>query len=998
MKLKKLIITKLLPAILLFVFVSFASYGQKTVSGTVTGDDGAGIPGVSVLVKGTTTGTMTDASGKYSLNIPEGATILVFSYIGMKTQEKPIEGNVVDCVLLIDDSQLSEVIVIGYGEVKKEDATGSVQSVSSDDFNEGNISSPEDLLTGKISGVVITNSGGQPGGASTIRIRGGSSLNASNDPLIVIDGIPVDNSGIGGMANPLSTINPNDIESFTVLKDASATAIYGSRASNGVIIITTKRGHSGAMRISYNGNVSLGVPVKFIDVLSGDEYRTLLQEKVDEGIVSEVALTKLGDANTDWQKEIYQNAISHDHNVSFTGSAKQLPYRLSLGYTDQNGLLKYSEMKRSTFDFSLNPELFDKNLKLDLNVKGAFTNNNFSNTGAIGAAVQFDPTQPIMNGNTAYGGYTAWVESSAEDQLNGPPNNIATQNPVALLEFTDNTSKSQRYLGNAKAEYVLPFMPELKAVVKGAYDYFNSEGHNYTDQKASWSYREPDRNVQEYTNMRYTSLIDFYMNYNKEFGTVHKIDFTGGYSWEHHYYEGTYIKHDWEATDSAVTAGTSEYKNEYLLLSLFGRLNYTLYNKYLFTATVRYDGSSRFAPENRFGLFPSAAFAWKINEENFLKDVTVISNLKLRLGWGKTGQQDIGRLYPYIPTYVLSQTGAYYQFGDKFYPTLRPDPYDPNIKWEETVTQNAGLDFGFMNEKITGSVDVYKRTTNDLLNDIPIPAGTNFSNHLITNVGSLENSGVEASLTLRPVSEKNMSLEISGNFTYNVNKITKLTLVDDTAFTGYNVGGIAGGVGNTVQVNQVGYPANTFYLFQQVYDQNGMPIEGLYTDKTGNGGNVAGDNLNKYYLQNPAPQYLFGLSSRFSYKNFDIAFSGRFNFGNYVYNNNASNMALYQNLYNQSGYTANILSDVSKSNFRTAQYWSDFYLENASFFRMDYISAGYNFNELLTERLSGRISFTVQNAFVVTQYSGIDPEVNGGIDNNIYPRPRTYLLGLNLNF
>ncbi len=997
MKFKKLIIKKLLFSAFL-IFVGFSTFGQKTVTGTVTGIDGEAIPGVSVLVKGTTTGTMTDASGKYTLTVPDDATALVFSYIGMKTEEKPVTGNIIDCVMLFEESELSEVIIIGYGEVKKEDATGSVQSVSSDDFNEGNITSPQDLLTGKVSGVVITSSGGQPGGGATIRIRGGSSLNASNDPLIVIDGIPIDNSGIGGMANPLSTINPNDIESFTVLKDASATAIYGSRASNGVIIITTKKGHTGAMKISYSGNVSIGVPVKYLDVFNGDEYRTLMQEKVDEGIVSNVALSKLGDANTDWQSEIYQNAVSHDQNISLSGSYKLMPYRLSLGYTDQNGLLKYSEMKRSTVDLTLTPELLNKSLKLYLNGKAAFTDNNFSNTGAIGAAVAFDPTQPITNGNTRYGGYTAWIESSEADQLNGLPNNIAVQNPVALLEFTDNTSKSQRYFGNARAEYVMPFMPELKAVVKGAYDYFNSEGHNYTDPKASWSYREPETNVQDYTNMRYTSLFDFYVNYNKEYGTIHKVDFTAGYSWEHHYYEGTYVKHAWEATDSAIEAGSSAYKNEYLLASVFGRLNYTLVNKYLFTATVRYDGSSRFAPENRYGLFPSAAFAWKINDENFLKDISVVSNLKLRLGWGKTGQQDIGSFYPYIPTYVLSQPGAYYQFGDNFYPTLRPDPYDPNIKWEETVTQNIGLDFGFMKDKITGSVDLYKRTTNDLLNDIPIAAGTNFSNHLFTNVGSLENKGVEANITYRPVSKEDISWEISGNFTYNVNEITKLTLVDDSTFIGYNVGGISGGVGNTVQVNQVGYPANTFLLFQQVYDENGMPIEGLYTDKTGNGGNVAGDELNKYYLENPAPDFLIGISSKLTYKQFDFAFSGRINIGNYVYNNNASNMALYQNLYNQSGYTANILKDVSKTNFRTAQYWSDFYLEDASFFRMDFMSLGYNFDKLAAERLSGRVSFTVQNAFVITNYTGLDPEVSGGIDNNIYPRPRTFLLGLNLNF
>ncbi|MEN8122245.1 MAG: TonB-dependent receptor [Bacteroidota bacterium] len=991
----------------LMLFFAFAAISnitfaqQSEITGRVTdAEDGSPIPGVNVTIKGTTSGTITDFEGNFKIST-SSEDFLLFSYIGYETQEIAVGNNTNILVQLnASDVGLDEVVVIGYGKVKKGDATGAVTAIDSKDFNQGAITTAEELLVGKASGVVITSAGGQPGAGSTIRIRGGSSLRATNDPLIVIDGIAIDNEGIGGMANPLSTINPNDIKTFTVLKDASATAIYGSRASNGVIIITTKRGEKGEIKASYNGNVSLGMPAKYIEVLSADEFRSVIFDRISNHGLVPMAASVLGNTETDWQKEIYQNAVSHDHNVSVSGALKEVPFRVSFGYTDQDGILKNTNMSRSTFDVSVNPSLLDDNLKIDINAKGSYTSNDFSNEDAIGCAISNDPTQPIMNGNTRYGGYTAWTELSTEDPINGLPNNIATHNPVARLEYRDNKSLSERYILNSKIDYTLPFLPELTATANLGYDFYASNGHDNTNSLASWSYREPGNNVKNYSNLRKTTLLDFYLTYNKEIGSIHNLNVMGGYSYQDFYREEDNSNRPWEMTNGVyVGENDNSDPSHNRIISFFGRANYTLMDKYLLTATLRYDGSSRFSKENRWGLFPSFAAAWKINEESFMENIDIVSNLKLRLGYGVTGQQNISdNFYPYIPAYTISQTGAYYQMGDTFYPTQRPDAYDEYIKWEETTTQNIGLDFGLMNDRISGSVEYYERETTDLINEVPIPAGTNFSNYLITNVGSLENKGFEVELTLKAISKEDMSLEISGNFSYNENKITQLTLTDNPDYTGYATGGISGGVGNNVQQNSVGYPASTFFLFQQVYDANGMPVEGVYVDQTGNGGNVAGDELNKQYLQNPAPDYTVGLSSRFTYKNIDFSFSGRANIGNYVYNNNASSKALYQNIYNQSGYTSNILKDVEKTEFMTAQYWSDFYLENASFFRMDNINLGYSFDHIFSEKINGRVGFTVQNAFVVTKYTGLDPEVDGGIDDNIFPRPRTFMFGLNLNF
>jgi len=980
----------------------FAQEEMEISGKVVNADDGTELIGANVVEKGTSNGVATDFDGVFRLKVKKGA-VLVVSYIGYATQEVQVrEEAYLTIQLKPSATQLGEVEVIGigYGEVKKADATGSVTALSAKDFNKGAITSPQELLIGKTAGVIANTLGGAAGVGTKIRIRGGSSITANNDPLIVIDNLPLESAGISGMTNPLSTINPNDIESITVLKDASATAIYGSRASNGVIIIKTKKGtvtsEEAKMSLNYTGNFSLGAPAKYLSVLSGDEFRSVIENRVANNGLTSTAIDKLGKANTDWQKEIYQTAPQTEHNVSISHAIGPVPYRVSLDYLFQNGILKYNDIDRKNVALALTPSLLDGGLTMDLNASGSWVSNNFSNNDAIGSAIEFDPTQPIKNGNTRYGGYTAWTELSSGDSLNGAPNNIATHNPVARLEYRKNTSDVKRYILGSKFDYKLPYIPELKATLNLGYDYYKTNGSDISDTLASWTYREPENQIKEYTQTKTNSLLDFYLNYKTELD-VHKIDLTGGYSWQHFYNEGQSSNRAWNPLTPG--AKTTAFKNEYFLVSFFGRLNYTLFDKYLLTATLRDDGSSRFDKDYRWGLFPAVALAWKLTEESFIGKSDFINELKLRASWGKTGQQDIfGNYYPYIPTYTASTAGAYYQLGDTFYSTLRPDAYDAKIKWETSTSLNAGLDFTLLSNRLSGSLDVYKNTSDDLINSIPIPVGSNFSNFLTTNIGSMVNKGVELALNVTPILQKDFSWEIGTTLTYNKNEITKLTLTDDPSYAGVNTGGISGGVGNTVQKYIVGMPTRVFFLFAQVLDANGKPIEGLYVDKSGQGGSVAGNELNKYYLKQPDPKYLMGISSKLNYESFDLSFSGRLSLGNYVYNNNASNRALYQQVYNQSGYLSNILSDVSKTNFTTAQYWSSVYLENASFFRMDYISIGYNFASMFGNNLGGRLGLTVQNAFVITDYSGLDPEVENGIDNNIYPRPRTYMMILSLNY
>lgn len=984
----------------LFLLLAIANFAQaqQTITGTVTdAKDGTTLVGATVQIKGTTRGTITDTEGKYSIEAAQGET-LVFSFIGYIKQEVPLTGQeTVNVALEPKTETLGEVVVIGYGTQKKDDNTGSVTAIDSKDFNEGAITSPEELFRGKAAGVDVTSNSGAPGAGATIRIRGGSSLSASNDPLYVIDGVPIEGADIAGMRSPLNSINPNDIESVNVLKDASATAIYGSRASNGVIIITTKKGKKGQeTQINYTGKASVQTIRNQVDVLDANEFRDVINDIYADQITEDY---KPGNANTDWQDEIFRNTFSQEHNVSVSGAINNLPYRASVGYSGNQGILKTSEMERLTGNIALNPTFFDDDLKVDFNLKGMQVNNQFANSGAIGAAVAFDPTRPVMDPNAdsyekPYGGYFTWRDE-AGDQIP-----IATSNPVAMLEQTHDESTVNRMIGNVKLDYAMPFLPELSAKLNVGMDYSDvADGLYKVDEDAAF---EDEGGVaqgvyREYTQRRENELLDFYLNYNKDLTALESsIDFTGGYSWEHHYNQGTEYQTNINTQDTVVIDQDTDYESEYYIVSFFGRLNYTLKNKYLLTATLRYDGTSRFHEDNRWGLFPSAALAWKIHEESFLKDVDAVTQMKLRLGYGITGQQNINQgNYPYLAKYTYSEPNARYQFGDQFITTLRPEGYNENLKWEETATYNIALDYGFYNDRLIGSIEAYYRETKDLLNEIPVAAGTNFTNLILSNVGTLEIKGLEFNVTGRPISTEDIFWEIGLNATYNQNEITKLTAVDDPDYLGVEIGGISGGVGNNIQIHSVGYPRNSYYVYEQVYDENGDPIEGAYVDRNGDGTVNESD---KYRYEKPTPDVTFGISSRFEYKNWDFAFSGRANFGNYMYNNVASMNGNYREMLFPPLYMTNTVTSIYDTRFFDPRYHSDHYVENASFFRMDNISVGYTFNDIIEKGTSLRLSATAQNAFVITEYSGIDPEVFGGIDNNMYPRPRSFVVGVNLNF
>jgi TonB-dependent starch-binding outer membrane protein SusC len=951
-------------------------YGQRTISGTVTDNNsGESLIGASILVVGTSTGTVSDIDGTYSLSVPAGATQLQFSYTGYETYTAIIgASNVID-VKMTAGALLEEVVVIGYGEVKKEDATGAIAEVNSELFNRGAITAPQELLAGKVAGVQITPSS-DPGGGAQIRIRGGSSLSASNDPLIVIDGIPLDNRGISGARNIFDFVNPNDIETFTVLKDASATAIYGSRASNGVILITTKKGKLGQkLKVEYNGNVNFANALRTPDVLDADEYRTLIQGQFPDGHPS---LALLGNENTNWNDVIYETGVGHDHNLNFSGGVGPLPYRASLGYTNKKGILLTDEYDRFTGSINLTPKFMDNKLQVNFGLKGMTTNNTFANRGAIGASSFFDPTQAINNGSP-YGGYFTWV------QQNGEPNTLSPANPLAQLKMRNDESTVNRFVVSSSFDYRFGFLPELRANLNLAYDKSHGEGEINVPETASFAFF--DKGVKNtYSQDKENSLLEFYLNYVKDFGSS-KLDVMGGYSWQRNYFEDEFVNSNIPGTEVAK----GDNSGELFLLSLFGRVNLTLFDRLLLTGTLRRDGSSRFSEDSRWGLFPAAAAAFKIVDSNGKGN---LSTLKLRLGWGVTGQQEIGDYYVHLPRYLASFENAGYQFGNTFVQTFRPGGYDSKIKWEETTTFNAGIDFGFMDERIYGSVELYQRQTKDLLNFIPVPAGSNLSNFINTNVGDLENKGVEFALNMNPIRTEKIKWDFGFNITANKNEITKLTASDDPEYNGVLTGGISGGVGNTAQIHSVGFPANSFYVYEQVYDEQGVPVEGLYVDRNKDG-IVNADDL--YRLEKAAPDYFLGLTSNLSIGKLDFSFAGRANLGNYVYNNLQSGTS-YANLYHPTGYLGNVNTIATYLDFGQPQYLSDYFVQNASFFRLDHITLGYTLTDLVPKMDFLKIYATVQNPILVTDYKGVDPDIANGIDNNFYPRSRTFLFGLNARF
>ena len=997
--------------LLLGLFLSVSAFAQIDVKGHVKDATGEPIIGATVRVDGTQTATVTDFDGNFALKANQGADITI-TYIGYQPQTVKAAPTV-EVILQDDAAVLNEVVVIGYGAVRKSDLTGSVTAMKPDTKNKGLVVNAQEMMQGKIAGVNVTSDGGSPGGSSTIRIRGGSSLNASNNPLIVIDGVPMDNNGVKGLSNPLSMVNPQDIESFNVLKDASATAIYGSRGSNGVIIITTKKGRKGsAPQVSYNGSVTMSMKKKLIDVMNGDQYRAFATQLYKGNAREEAAMAALGDANTDWQDEIYRTAWSHDHNVTLAGAIGNLPYRVSLGYTDQQGILKTSDFKRYTAALNLNPSLLNDHLTLNLNAKGMWAKTQYANTGAIGAAVSYDPTKPIYDTTSAdannYGGYTEWKVPG--ESLNDPVwattyNCNATANPVALLNLNDDRAISRSFIGNADIDYKIHGFEDLRLHLTLGADI--SEGKQWTDVANSspaaiyYGYHGWDKITKR------NLTLSTYAQYYKDFAKVHHFDIMGGYEWQHFWRSqktnnwGTYPSTHAEKAGEYHDWYLHNYKTENYLVSFFGRMNYILMDRYYITATLRDDGSSRF--KDHWQLYPSAALAYKMSEEKIFKNIDWLSDLKLRLSYGKTGQQDGIGDYNYFAVYAMnSGIGSYYDVsGDGS--MARPDAYDPNLKWETTDTYNIGLDFGAWNQRFTIGVDVYFRKTTDLLNKADVAAGTNFKNTVMTNIGSMENKGVEVTLGLKPIQTDDWYWTIDYNFTYNHNEITELIGDDPNYFV--PTGGIGGGTGVNAQAHAVGHPAYSYYVYQQVYDKAGKPIEGQVVDRNGDGVITEAD---KYFYKSPMAPVTMGLSSRLEYKSWDLGFTLRASLGNYVFNNlmsgnvNMSAAEIYSGGNNFYGNRPVAALDYNWQTYDLEAKLSDHWVQNGSFLKCDNITLGYSFDSLFKcgnyKGIGGRVYATASNVFCITKYDGIDPEVFGGIDNNLYPRPISFILGLNLNF
>ncbi len=964
--------------LLLGLFLSVGAFAQIEVKGHVKDATGEPIIGATVRVDGTQTATVSDFDGNFVLKANQGANITI-SYVGYQNATVKAAPSV-EVTLVDDETVLQDVVVIGYGTVRKSDATGSVMSVEADQLNKGLATSPADLLQGKTPGVQITTDGGAPGAGAKIRIRGGSSLSASNDPLIVIDGLPISSTDISG-GDVLNTINPNDIESFSILKDASATAIYGSRASNGVILITTKKGKAGAKpRVNIDMSGTFKTVAKKVDVLSPEAFRDFFMANYGDNAD---AVAALGTSSTKWQDEIYRTAFAEEINASVTGGyvsgskAFKMPYRVSAGFLNNDGTLKTTGMSRGTVGINLTPTLLDDRLTINLNGKGVFTHNKFADEGAIGAAVQYDPLKPVDH---------KW-------ENNGVLNTMSTLNPVAMLNEQHRSSYVRRFVGNAQFDYKFKFLDGLRANLNLGLDFSTTSGWTVSDPGSEVSYHNKVENGtgawEKYTQLRRDQTLEFYLAYAKELKQIYsRFDILAGYSWQHFYNKTTDEKKANDGSGSEYPVSKPLFKTESYLISFYGRLNYTLLGRYLLTFTLRDDGTSRFQ-NNKWGVFPSAALAWRVNEESFLKNVDWLSNLKLRLGWGITGQQNIGQGdYPSIPTYHTNQAGSLYQFGNSVITPITPRGYAAEIKWEETTTYNIGLDFGFANNRINGSVDVYQRKTKDLLNEVPVASGTNLTNYLLMNVGDMENKGIEVALNFVPIEKKDLHWEFGVNLAYNKNKITRLTASDDPSYLGVETGDISGGVGNHIQIHQVGNPMSSFFVFQQVYDEAGKPLEGVYVDRNRDG-QITDDDRYIYYK--PDADVNIGFNTEVSYKKWTLSASLRSSLGNYVYNNIASNTEMKADMWTNN-FICNRVSTAPYTNFNQAQYRTDYYVQNASYLKLDKVTLAYNITDWV------RVNFTAQNIFTITNYDGVDPEVGNGIDNNMYPRPRNFIIGASFNF
>lgn len=1006
---------------MLGLFLSVSAFAQSTITGQVKDATGEPVIGASVLINGTSNGTVTDLDGNFSISVQPGATLTI-SYIGFQKQQVAATNGMVITLKEDQAQQMNEVVVIGYGAVKKSDLTGSVTALKPDSKNKGLVVNAQDMLAGKVAGVSVTSDGGTPGGGANIRIRGGSSLNASNSPLIVIDGVAMDQTGIKGVSNPLALVNPQDIESFNVLKDASATAIYGSRGSNGVIIITTKKGRRG-LQVSYNGSFTVSKNSKNLDVLSADEYRSLIANKFGTDLYTldsngnqvPTAYSRLGKANTNWQNEIFRTALSHDHNVAVSGQvANWLPYRVSAGYTNQQGIIKTSNFERFTGALTLNPSFLNDHLKVTLNAKGMWTKNRYADGEAIKAARQFDPTQPVYaSGYDNFGGYYQWLDDgTALNDSSWPKTyySLATKNPVSILNLKNDRAISRDFLGSADVDYKVHGFEDLRFHVTAGVDV--AKGRQVTDVNPASPqaiyYGSYGWETQLKRNMQLSAYAQYYHDFNDK--AKNHFDIMAGYEWARfwHNTKNAYWSYYPSTNGDATLAGKQRnyvpyyYATENYLVSFFGRANWSLMDgRYMVTATVRNDGSSRF--KEHWATFPSFAFAWRVNEENLFKQIDWLSDLKLRLSWGMTGQQEGIGDYNYFAVYEMN-TG-----NESYYPIAgdgslaRPKAYDPNLKWETTTSYNVGLDWGVLKQRLTGSIDWYYRKTSDLLNSATVPAGSNFRNQVMSNIGSMYNMGVETSLHWLAVNAKDFNWTMDYNFTYNYNKITNLNGGSDPDYF-VPTGGISAGTGGNIQAQHVGNAVNSFHVFQQAYDQNGKPLEGVVVDRNSDGKITDAD---KYYYKAPAAPVTMGFASRFEYRNWDLGFALRASLGNYVYNDafaSTSNMSNSE-IYPKSKFLVNRPKDVVADNWlstETTSTQTDYWVQNASFLKMDNVTLGYSFANLLKQGswngITGRIYGTVNNVFCLTKYKGLDPEVFNGIDNNLYPRPISFILGLNLNF
>ena len=1014
-----------------FGFPSGAFAQTGSVSGRVTDAKNEGIPGATVLVEGTSLGGSSNVDGTYSIqNVPAGAQTLVVSFVGYNSMRLPVtvaagQTATASASLSENATQLAEAVVVGYGTQRRQDVTGSIATVDTRQFVKGQVTTPEQLIQGKIAGVSITSNNGLPGSGSTIRIRGGSSLTASNDPLIVIDGVPVSNGGIAGAPNPLSLINPADIESYTVLKDASATAIYGARASNGVILITTKKGVQGdKMRVAFNSLFSVSQRAKKLDVLTGDEYRALIKGQGYRTAVGDITPvgtpsrdTLLGTANTDWQNEIYRSALTFDNNISLTGSAGKVPFRVSYGNLNQQGIIRTSELQRNTLSVGVSPVLFGDRLRIDVNLKGSQAKNRFADGGVVYGAAAFDPTLPVRSSDPRFAPFGGYYEIL---QGTGIPEALSPANPVSLLEARRDVSTVYRSIGNVQLDLKIPGVEGLSANYNVGYDFQRGTGSTTVDPRSRAGFRSLTNdslngNFRRYSENRNSWLNEAFLKYTRDFDKFGRIDVLAGYSYQN-FYRFNPNSRDTYANGvllPAATAAAQPYSSdENALQSVYGRLNYSLLNRYLLTATLRRDESSQFAPELRAGYFPAVSLGWRVKEEGFLKDNAFVSELKLRVGYGITGQQDIGRAYGYLPRFQIGSLNTSYQSGfnpdgtPNFVRTLRPESFIASRKWEETTTYNAGIDYGFgSTDRVSGSVDAYYKRSSDLLFEGPIAAGAGLINLDIYNVGAFETKGIEFAVNAGLLRTDKLNWDVNFNATYNRTNIINLDRpgaagTDSVAFP-------AGSAGfNVVQVHTPRFAPRSYYVYRQKYDDQGRPIVATadrgginaYEDINGDG-RITTRDLVRY--QQPAPRFILGLTSNLTSGNAYLNFTVRSYLGNYNYNNVSAGFNSYKGLFNANGnYFTNTTPLLGNEvAFADQQTLSDYFVQDASFVRMENITVGYSFPKLGGhEDRSLGLSFAVQNAFVLTSYKGIDPEVVDGIDGTVYPRSRTYTVGLSLGF